>query len=164
MAAEVLRGFQTACSGIRSGRPRYQSPFDITGRIGAVAYRLALPPTYECHNVFHVPQLVRHRPHDPDLVPQEATVGWPRTRNVAGNLTDQYLVNYILDQRGSGDDAYYLFKWSGAPEDCAAWESAQLLVRCPALVRAWRRRQHRKARAQPCPLPPTTPISPNTLP
>ncbi|CDJ40598.1 hypothetical protein ETH_00034920 [Eimeria tenella] len=144
--------------------PRYQGPFHIKGRTGSMAYRLAVLPTYECHNVFRVPQLVPHCPREPDGVPQEATVGWPRTRDVAGNLTDHYPVDKILGQRGSGDDAYYLVKWSDAREPCAAWEPAQLLVGRPVLVRAWRRRQHRQLRAQPNPLPLTTPISPKALP
>ncbi|CDJ62042.1 Similar to Transposon MAGGYgagandpolgenehomologues, related [Eimeria necatrix] len=38
--------------------PRYRGPFEIIERIGIVAYCLALPPTYECHNVSHVSQLV----------------------------------------------------------------------------------------------------------
>ncbi|CDJ66508.1 hypothetical protein ENH_00021460 [Eimeria necatrix] len=52
--------------------PRYRGPFAVIERIGTVAYRLALPLTYECHNVFHVSQLVPHRPRPPALVPPAA--------------------------------------------------------------------------------------------
>ncbi|CDJ70406.1 hypothetical protein, conserved [Eimeria necatrix] len=36
-----------------------------------------------------------------------------------GNLIEEYEVDYIMDQRGSGADAQYLVKWSGTPEDQA---------------------------------------------
>ena len=35
--------------------PRFIGPFEITERVGAVAYRLKLPPSLEgVHDVFHV--------------------------------------------------------------------------------------------------------------
>ena len=35
--------------------PRYIGPFDVIGRVGEVAYRLALPPQLaNVHNVFHL--------------------------------------------------------------------------------------------------------------
>ncbi|CDJ50400.1 hypothetical protein EBH_0033320 [Eimeria brunetti] len=124
--------------------PKYRGPFTVTERIGMVAYRLALPPTYEGHNVFHVSQLVPHLPRAPALVPNEAPVGWPPTRDEAGNPADQYLVDYILDQNGTGEEAYYLVKWRGVPEEKATWEPAHHLAGCPALLRAWRRRQRKR--------------------
>ena len=41
--------------------PRYIGPFEITERIGKVAYRLALPPDLaSVHNVFHVSMLRKY--------------------------------------------------------------------------------------------------------
>src|SRR5262249_1617813 len=41
--------------------PRYIDPFEILERIGAVAYRLALPPSLDgVHNVFHVSMLKKY--------------------------------------------------------------------------------------------------------
>lgn len=34
--------------------PKFYGPYRITGRIGEVAYKLALPPEVEIHNVFLV--------------------------------------------------------------------------------------------------------------
>ena len=45
--------------------PRYIGPFEIVERIGAVAYKLALPLSLEgVHDVFHVSQLRRYVPDE----------------------------------------------------------------------------------------------------
>ncbi|XP_052477138.1 uncharacterized protein LOC128032564 [Gossypium raimondii] len=42
--------------------PRFIGPYEVTERVGPVAYRLALPPKLEkIHNVFHVSMLRRYR-------------------------------------------------------------------------------------------------------
>ena len=74
----------------------------MTERIGKVAYRLALPDSYARRNVFHASQLILHRPRQEAQVPREAPVGWPPVPDEVGNPTDQFLVDYILDQRGGG--------------------------------------------------------------
>ncbi|CDJ67487.1 hypothetical protein ENH_00038390 [Eimeria necatrix] len=128
--------------------PHYRGPFEVIEGIETVAYRLALPPTYECHNAFHVSQLVPHRPPPPDMVLPEADAAWPTIRDSAGNPTEDYEVDYIMDQRGSGDEAQYLVKWRGTPEGQATWEPAHHLTSCPALLRGWRRRQQRRLQAR----------------
>ncbi|XP_057477994.1 uncharacterized protein LOC130774176 [Actinidia eriantha] len=48
--------------------PRFIGPFEILDRVGAVAYRLALPPRLaNVHNVFHVSMLRKYEP-DPSHV------------------------------------------------------------------------------------------------
>ncbi|XP_038975416.1 uncharacterized protein LOC120106534 [Phoenix dactylifera] len=43
--------------------PRYVGPFEILERVGAVAYKLALPPSLSgVHNVFHVSMLRKYIP------------------------------------------------------------------------------------------------------
>ncbi|GAV77734.1 Chromo domain-containing protein [Cephalotus follicularis] len=50
--------------------PRFIGPFEILERVGAVAYRLALPPSLaDVHNVFHVSMLRKYHP-DPSHVLQ----------------------------------------------------------------------------------------------
>ncbi|KAM2405085.1 hypothetical protein ACFXTH_032348 [Malus domestica] len=48
--------------------PRYIGPYEITERIGEVAYRLELPPELsKVHNAFHV-SMLRHYVSDPSHV------------------------------------------------------------------------------------------------
>ncbi|CDJ32458.1 H0124B04.16 protein, related [Eimeria mitis] len=119
--------------------PRFRGPFTILERIRQVGYRIALPPTYSCHNVFHVSQLVPDRPRDPQRQSKEAAVGWLPITGPDGTPTDTYKVEYILNQRGSGQDVQYLVKWRGAPENRATWEPVANLTNCPTILRAWRR-------------------------
>lgn len=39
--------------------PKFYGPFRISDKVGAVAYKLELPPTAAIHDVFHVSQLKR---------------------------------------------------------------------------------------------------------
>ena len=68
--------------------PRYHGPFKITDRVGKVAYRVALPPTYTCYNAFHVSLLVKGRPRDPSMKSLGAAVGWLPLRDQAGLPTE----------------------------------------------------------------------------
>ncbi|CDI82217.1 OSJNBa0042D13.18 protein, related [Eimeria praecox] len=88
--------------------------------------------------------LVPDRPRAPEQEPQEAVVGWPPTRDVAGKPKDPYEVGYIMEQRGSGDEAHYLVKWRASPEDRATWEPASHFGGCRALLRAWQRLQRNR--------------------
>ena len=43
--------------------PRFIGPFEVLERVGAVAYRLALPPSLSSvHEVFHVSMLRKYTP------------------------------------------------------------------------------------------------------
>ena len=138
---------QSSCSKLE---PRYRGPFPILERIGPVAYRVQLPSSYSCHDVFLVSLLVKDRPRDPSMQAREAAVGWLPVRDAQGNPTDQYEVDYIMAQRGTGDSATYLVKWRGAPEDRATWEPAAHLANCPAYLRAWQRRLRKQQRHRQC--------------
>ena len=138
---------ETRCSKLE---PRYRGPFPVLERIGQVAYRVQLPSYYSCHDVFHVSLLVKDRPPDPSMQAREAAVGWLPVCDEQGNPTDQFEVDYIMAQRGTGASATYFVKWRDAPEDRATWEPAAHLTSCPAFVRAWRRRVRKHQRTLQC--------------
>jgi hypothetical protein len=40
--------------------PKYVGPFRVLAAVGPVAFRVALPPEYRIHDVFHVSVLKKH--------------------------------------------------------------------------------------------------------
>eukprot|EP00873_Tetraselmis_striata_P005477 jgi/Tetstr1/425741/TSEL_016161.t1 len=55
----------------RKFRQRYIGPYPVTAKISSHAYRLRLPPTLDCHNVFHISRLRQYVNPDaqPDTIP-----------------------------------------------------------------------------------------------
>ena len=54
---------------IRKLAPRYAGPFEITERVGSVAYRLELPSNLTgIHDVFHVSQLRKYHPNSSHII------------------------------------------------------------------------------------------------
>ncbi|XP_057793178.1 uncharacterized protein LOC131009787, partial [Salvia miltiorrhiza] len=59
-------------------RPRFVGPYEILERIGPVAYRLALPPSFgNVHNVFHVSQLRKYVFDPKHIIHQEEMILCP---------------------------------------------------------------------------------------
>jgi hypothetical protein len=100
--------------------PRYIGPYEITERIGAVAYRLALPPRLSrVHDVFHV-SMLRKYVADPSHVLQEQPI---RLRE---DLTYEEKPVQILDRREQilRNKTIPLVKvlWSNHMVEEATWE------------------------------------------
>ena len=73
--------------------PRYIGPFEVLKRVGAVAYRLALPPSFSSvHEVFHVSMLWKYTP-DPTHI-----VNWGELVVDAEGTFEEGLVR-IMDSR-----------------------------------------------------------------
>ena len=71
--------------------PRYIEPYQITERVGEVAYRLELPPELsKVHDVFHV-SMLRHNVSDP------SHVILPQPLEINPNLTYEEELMTILD-------------------------------------------------------------------
>ncbi|XP_042380780.1 uncharacterized protein LOC121973392, partial [Zingiber officinale] len=100
--------------------PRYIGPFEILERIGAVAYRLALPPSLSgVHDVFHVSMLRRYVP-DPTHVLADIPVP------VQPDITYEEVPVRILDrkERQLRNKTIWLVKvgWQYHSDKEATWE------------------------------------------
>ncbi|KAK9189481.1 hypothetical protein WN943_018078 [Citrus x changshan-huyou] len=101
--------------------PRFFGPYQIIGKVGTVAYRLALPPGSQIHNVFHVSMLRKH------LGPIHTSAS-----NQLPPVSDDSIIlpqpEAILDRRVIQKGKYQpkseiLVKWRGAPNEDATWEN-----------------------------------------
>lgn len=113
-AQSLLPGYRGKLS------PRFAGPFQVTARVGVVAYRLLLPEGARLHDVFHVGVLKPFR-SQPSVTPpalpplRHGRVLHRPTRAVRGQLG-----------RGTW---HVLIEWEGQPSSEATWE----LVDCHLL-------------------------------
>lgn len=111
---------------------RYFGPFQVLERVGAVAYKLALPPSSSIHPVFHVSQLKQALP--PQVVAEQQLPATPDPALAPVAVLDRHLyrrgpkaVNQVLIQ----------WEWDGLPASLATWENeAKLRHRFPS-ASAW---------------------------
>ena len=101
----------------RKLRHKYYGLYEIIAKVGAVAYRLALPEGTKIHNVFHVSQL-----KDGNKVPSDVTPSLPPF-TVDGEL--HYYPARILKRRSIRSRGrtvqQVLVAWTGLPESEATW-------------------------------------------
>ncbi|XP_076918320.1 uncharacterized protein LOC143578720 [Bidens hawaiensis] len=88
----------------------FYGPFKIIKKIGAVAYRLELPPGARIHPVFHV-SLLREAKGKPEPIPLPV-------------LEDQQQIqpSRVLDYRGTGNSRQVLIEWQNLHQAEATWE------------------------------------------
>jgi hypothetical protein len=107
---------------------RFFGPYKVEARVGAVAYRLALPSHSQVHPVFHVSQLKRSHGQEP--VTQD-----PPTADVALQVPEE-----ILQRRWTSGDhpiEQVLVKWSMMPATLATWEPYEQLHQQFPRAPAW---------------------------
>ena len=94
-------------------------PFRIRACIGKQAYRLAMPPTYRIHPVFHVSllELYKQRANDPDL-PE-----YPLPELIEDE--EEYPVERILQKQTRKGVKEYLVRWAGYPPEYDQWVPEQ---------------------------------------
>jgi hypothetical protein len=106
-AQSLVPGFRGKLS------PRYAGPFQVTERIGPVAYRLQLPEGARIHDVFHVGVLKPFRGQPPSTSP-----GLPPLHN--GRLLHQPAAALRAQlRRGAW---HVLIQWTDMAESDASWE------------------------------------------
>ena len=100
--------------------PRFYGPYQIIKKVGIVAYKLALPPGSQIHNVFHVSLLQKHAgtnaPASTQLPPvaEDSTI-LPQPEAV---------LNCRVIRKGKySPRSEILINWKGAPMEDATWEN-----------------------------------------
>jgi hypothetical protein len=115
-------------TGSRKLLPKWIGPFEVVKRIGKVAYKLELPSSMKCHDVFHVSNLQAYR-SDGRVQPP------PFPIEIDGE--EEYEVEQILlhrDRRyGKRARREYLIKWLGYGPEHNSWEPATSM-HCDELI------------------------------
>lgn len=98
--------------------PRYFGPYEVTEKVGHVAYRLKLPLGSMVHPVFHV-SMLKGKVVD--------TKEWSSDAPIAGPGGEMTVPESILERRmvRSGNSYTVLVKvrWLNLPEQEASWEN-----------------------------------------
>jgi hypothetical protein len=111
--------------------PRFYGPFQVTQRIGAVAYKLNLPPTSLIYPIFHVSNLKKKLgnqtaslPHLPQLTAEGTLAPEP-----------EIALARRLKKKGNKAGAEILIQWTGTTAQNATWEDLdKLRTSSPNLV------------------------------
>lgn len=118
--------------------PKYAGPFQVRDAIGAQAYRLALPDSYQVHNVFHVSllepwtQRAGEEPADPMPV---------------ADAHDEWEVEAVKGARKRHGQQQYLVQWKGWPAEYNSWEPAENCQGAGDMVRAFEAQGRRRQRS-----------------
>ncbi|PKU67384.1 hypothetical protein MA16_Dca022358 [Dendrobium catenatum] len=107
--------------------PRYIGPFEIIERIKNVAYRLALPTTYDVHNVFHVSPLRKFITDDPSKIITEEV-------DIQSDLTyveePYHILEFNVKQLRSREISFVKVLQKHGLEKNATWEKKTEMRKC----------------------------------
>ena len=117
---------------------KFIGPFRITDAVGKQAYRLALPTSYQIHNVFHVSL----------LEPWEGRAGEePANHMQLAEDNDEWEVERIVDARKRKGKQYYLVLWKNWPEEYTSWEPEEHCSHAKSAIADWESQNPRKGSA-----------------
>jgi hypothetical protein len=97
---------------------QFFGPYQILERVGAVAYKLALPDTARVHPVFHV-SLLKKQLGDRSRITTHLP---PFSTDNTPVLQPLLVKNYRWVKHGDKYIAEALVQWSGLPPEDATWE------------------------------------------
>jgi len=103
---------------------RYFGPFNITERIGKVAYKLQLPSTTRIHPIFHTSQLkLCHGDHTAPYVPLPIS-----DKEFSPIIPPCAILKSRVIIRGHQQVPQLLVQWEGLPKEEATWEDQSVFV------------------------------------
>ncbi|XP_073105624.1 uncharacterized protein [Elaeis guineensis] len=104
--------------------PKYDGPFEIVKKVGAVAYRLQLPARLKIHPTFHVSFLKPFYQDGGEGVPSRRQMkrAPPTIRTEYTREVEKILDCRVLGQSKKNRRVEYLVKWSGVPGNETSWE------------------------------------------
>lgn len=109
---------------------KFYGPYSILQRVGAVAYKLQLPPESRIHPVFHVSQLKRARP--------QPTKVMPKLPDVDSILQVPVMIQeFRWHKEANKMSRQGLVCWSNADESASTWENLEDLHRRFPVAPAW---------------------------
>lgn len=104
--------------------PRFYGPFQISAKVGHVAYRLQLPANSKLHPVFHVSLL---KPKVDDHTPVSVTLP-PFDSSGSVNLVPQRVLDMAVHRKRNRSITKWLIQWAGLPESDSTWEEAHSIM------------------------------------
>lgn len=106
--------------------PRYFGPYQVTRKVGSVAYTLEPPEGSKIHPTFHVSMLKKH--HGP--LPSQPTIPLPSSweeENVIPRVSIAVLDKISIKRRNTAV-VQWLMQWNNAPMEDATWEDAKVMM------------------------------------
>jgi hypothetical protein len=132
---------------------KYFGPYEVLERIGAVAYKLQLPPAAKVHPVFHVSQL---KPFTAKYSPVFSELPLVPALD-ASSARPQHILDRRMVRDGQSAAVQILVKWSHLPPNEATWEDYYRLQQRFPDASIWVDDQARAAaNVTPSPLTPST--------
>lgn len=96
--------------------PKYFGPYEITAKVGSVAYQLGLPAEAAIHNTFHVSQL-KYCPNPAAITANDI----PKASLLMKGTPEEILERKMV-KHGNTHATKVLVKWKNKPSDQASWE------------------------------------------
>jgi hypothetical protein len=108
--------------------PKWVGPFEITQKVGEVAYKLDLPDSWRIHPVFHVSLL------KPYLTDSDSRLQPPTPEIIDGEAYFQIerIVDHRLKRQGRRVSREYLIRWKGFGPEHNSWEPERLIAESEA--------------------------------
>ncbi|XP_023520917.1 uncharacterized protein LOC111784441 [Cucurbita pepo subsp. pepo] len=100
--------------------PRFIGPFEILERVGAMAYRIALPPNLAAvHNVFHVSMLRKYTPNPTHVIEHEML---PLREDLSYEEKPSRILTRDTRRLRNKDIPLVKVSWGNRREEEATWE------------------------------------------